>query len=143
MSLLTRITLGAAALSLTVGVASAPAASTTALKAALSGSNETEKGDGDGRGTATVRIKGTQLCYSLSLSRVATTSAGHIHKGKAGVAGPVVVPLYMGKEDRKGCVKVKSALAKKIAADPRDYYVNVHNAKYPAGAVRGQLTKGR
>ena len=142
MTLLHRLTLGAVACSLTVGVATAPAASTTALKAALKGSNETEAGDPDGRGTATVRIKGTQLCYSLSLSRVAPTMAGHIHRGKAGVAGGIVVPLYAGKEDRKGCVKVTTTLAREIAKSPSAFYVNVHNATYPGGAVRGQLRKG-
>lgn len=142
MNLLHRLTLGAVACSLTVGVATAPAASTTALKASLKGANETEPGDPNGRGTATVRIKGTQLCYSLSLSRVAATSAGHIHRGKAGVAGGVVVPLYAGKEDRRGCVKVTRTLATEIAKSPRSFYVNVHNTKYPGGAVRGQLRKG-
>jgi hypothetical protein len=32
-------------------------------------------------------------------------------------------------------------LAKDILKDPADYYVNVHNAEYPAGALRGQLSK--
>lgn len=142
MSLFHRCVLGAAACALTVGAANASAVSTTALKASLKGANETEKGDTDGRGSATVRIKGTQLCYTLRLTRVATTMAGHIHRGKAGVAGPVLVPLYMGKEQRRGCVKVKAALAKEIAKSPRGFYVNVHNATYPGGAVRGQLSKG-
>jgi hypothetical protein len=34
---------------------------------------------------------------------------------------------------------VTSELLAEIAADPAGYYVNVHNATFPAGAVRGQL----
>ena len=26
-----------------------------------------------------------------------------------------------------------------ILANPEDYYVNVHNAEFPSGAIRGQL----
>jgi hypothetical protein len=31
--------------------------------------------------------------------------------------------------------------AKDIVQTPENYYVNVHNAEYPGGAVRGQLSK--
>jgi hypothetical protein len=30
-----------------------------------------------------------------------------------------------------------------ILADPGSYYVNVHNAEYPGGAIRGQLMAER
>lgn len=125
----------------TVGVSAAPAASTTALKAALKGSNETGPGDTDGRGTATVRITGTRLCYSLSLSKVATTG-GHIHRGGAGTDGPIVATFYNGMEDRSGCLTVSATRAKQIANKPGGFYVNLHNEKFPEGAVRGQLRKG-
>jgi hypothetical protein len=36
---------------------------------------------------------------------------------------------------------VTRELARAIIADPSGYYVNVHNATYPAGALRGQLSR--
>lgn len=42
----------------------------------------------------------------------------------------------------KGCVDdVSDTLIDKIADEPEDYYVNIHNEKYPDGAIRGQLEK--
>jgi hypothetical protein len=62
----------------------------------------------------------------------------HIHKGKAGQAGDVVVPLGE-RYKRKGCVTANKAALRKITAKPGNYYANVHTDKYPAGVVRGQL----
>ena len=33
-------------------------------------------------------------------------------------------------------------LAREMAMQSHDFYVNVHNAAYPAGAIRGQLRGG-
>lgn len=108
------------------------------LHATLSGSVEVPKGDPDGTGTAEVKITGTMVCWEIKASKVGTLVAAHIHKGRAGVAGPVVVPF--GKTYKsKGCVKASRAVAGAIKKNPSAYYVNVHNAKYPAGALRGQL----
>ena len=108
------------------------------LHATLTGKVEVPKGDADGTGTAEVKITGTKVCWEIKTTKVASLSAAHIHKGKAGVAGPVVVPF--GKTYKaKGCATTTAAIAAAIRNNPRAYYVNVHNAKYPAGALRGQL----
>jgi hypothetical protein len=108
------------------------------LHATLTGKAETPKGDPDGSGTAEVKINGTSVCWEIKAVKVGSLMAAHIHKGKAGVAGPVVVPFgktYKG----KGCATATAANASAIKANPGAYYVNVHNVKYPAGALRGQL----
>ena len=108
------------------------------LHATLMGKVEIPKGDLDGHGTAEVKITGTKVCWEIKASKVATLVAAHIHKGGPGVAGPVVVPF--GKTYKsKGCTTTTATLAAAITKSPGAFYVNVHNAKYPAGALRGQL----
>jgi hypothetical protein len=108
------------------------------LHATLLGKSETPKGDPDGRGTAEVKITGRRVCWEIKVARVQTIVAAHIHKGGPGVAGPVVVPF--GKVFKaKGCTTTTAAIAAAIERRPSAYYVNVHNAKYPGGALRGQL----
>lgn len=63
----------------------------------------------------------------------------HIHVGDENSAGPVVQDLVAPTNGyASGCVD-NDALAAALDADPDNYYVNVHNSEYPAGAVRGQL----
>ena len=99
-------------------------------------------GDPDGSGFATVTVNPGQgvLCYELSVSGIAPATGAHIHEAPPGAAGPVVVGLEPPTSGfSSGCVVVGRALAKDILKNPSDYYVNVHNAEYPAGALRGQL----
>lgn len=116
------------------------AGSTVKLQAALSGRTEVPKGDPNGRGTAAIDITGTKVCWQLTYRNIVTPTAAHIHRGGAGRAGPVVVPLG-AKFTRKGCGTAPAAVARAIAANPAGYYVNIHNARYPGGAIRGQLKK--
>jgi hypothetical protein len=118
--------------------ATAAAQRSNSLHATLTGKAETPKGDPEGRGTAEVKITGRRVCWEIKVSRVQTIVAAHIHKGGPGVAGPVVVPF--GKVFKaKGCTTTTAAIAAAIERRPSAYYVNVHNGKYPSGALRGQL----
>jgi hypothetical protein len=108
------------------------------LHAALRGASEVPKGDPNGAGSAEVKITGSRVCWELTTARIGAPSAAHIHKGAPGKAGPVVVAL--GSAFRhKGCTTAPAAVARAIQGNPRAYYVNVHNAAFPQGAVRGQL----
>ena len=99
-------------------------------------------GDPNGTGTATVTVNVPQkrVCYELEVSGIAPATMAHIHVGARGVAGPIVVTLVPPTDgDSEGCVDVTARLAAQILARPQQYYVNVHNAEFQAGAVRGQL----
>lgn len=101
-------------------------------------------GDPDGSGTATIRLNVGQgeVCFELAVSGIAAATASHIHVAPAGVAGPVVVPLAPPTSGTSsGCVAADPDLIKNIVKNPQGYYVNVHNAEFPAGALRGQLSK--
>ncbi len=101
-------------------------------------------GDPDGIGFATVTVNPGQgvLCYELSVSGIAPAEAAHIHEAPFGEAGGVVVTLEAPTDGFSGgCIEVGRELAKDILKNPADYYINVHNAPYPSGALRGQLSK--
>ena len=58
-----------------------------------------------------------QICFEITLSRVGSVSAGHIHKGGSGVAGDIVVPLFEGSTRRpEGCASASRSIIKKIGA---------------------------
>jgi hypothetical protein len=101
-------------------------------------------GDPDGGGDASILLVGDDvLCATIHVRGTAKPTAAHVHKAAAGVAGPVVValptPIFNSAFD---CTQIDPALYDDIAASPSAYYVNVHTADLPGGAVRGQLARG-
>lgn len=135
------ILVGVLALALTT--AGAAFAGGQTFTAHLDGASEVPgPGDPDGSGHATITVNRGQgeVCWWIEVQGIDPATAAHIHVGAADVAGPVVVGLTPPTEgSSSGCAEVDRELAKAIAKDPANYYVNVHNAAFPAGALRGQL----
>lgn len=115
------------------------------LTAELLGANEVPgPGDPDGSGTAVVSVKPSaeRLCYELTAEDIAPATAAHVHEAPADEAGPVVVGLAPPTDgSSSGCVTADKALLKDIKKNPDEYYVNVHNDEFLAGAIRGQLSR--
>jgi hypothetical protein len=126
--------------------ASASAQGGKPLHADLDGASEVPiLGDPDATGRATIRVNSGQgtVCYDITVNNVDPIAAAHIHIGGAGVAGAIVVQLPPGGGQISGCTSgVDRDLIKAIRHNPAAYYVNVHNAAFPAGAARGQLENG-
>ncbi|MEO6505548.1 MAG: CHRD domain-containing protein [Terrimesophilobacter sp.] len=88
-------------------------------------------------------IDGDQFCYILTARDLsAPARAAHIHVASRNVAGPIVIPLTVGSGTDwtvQACTTADPVLLGKVAANPRDYYVNVHTPTFPGGEIRGQL----
>ena len=98
--------------------------------------------DGSGRAEITTVDRTDNLCYTVTVTGIEPATAAHIHRGRRGVAGPPVVTLDAPADgESRGCLSVPSALVDEMERAPGAFYVNVHNARYPNGAVRGQLRR--
>lgn len=121
------------------------------LTASLSGANEVGVGDPDGSGTMNLTLNSGQeeICWDLDVQDIEAPTRAHIHQAPAGQNGGVVVfffdlvvdPPILVPDSLSGCVDVSRDLIIEIRQNPEQYYINVHNDDYPAGAIRGQLSK--
>jgi hypothetical protein len=143
-------------LSIAAGVA---ASNSNRLRAELRGTNEVAAlVDFDSRGRASVRIDvdDGEVCFEVSFDRGGTPNRGHIHVGEEGVNGGIVVTFFelvglpadprndqLERRQRlSDCVDADPAVLADIVENPSGYYVNLHNARFPGGFVRGQLRAG-
>jgi hypothetical protein len=127
-----------------------------AMFAVLVGGNEVSAGgaanagDPDGFGTVTIIVNPTpldpaneQLCFGITVRGIDTPTAAHIHANKAGVNGAIAVALVPPAAGNPGtssrCVNAPNAVVNALTSRPANFYVNVHTAAFPGGALRGQL----
>jgi hypothetical protein len=130
------------------------------LRAHLSGAHEVPAADDDGSGVATVfvGVEQGEVCFNVGFNKITTGNRAHIHAAPAGVNGGIVVAFFdlqtaASQRDARldelekvesldGCVTgLNSTLLADIVANPENYYVNVHNSRFPGGAVRAQLQR--
>lgn len=126
---------------------------------AADGMNKRNVGDPNGRAQAYVfGIDGDPLtlCYLIEARKIdelgmapGNGRAAHIHEGAEGSNGPVVANLAWPQDGQAAdCLTEGEAgkfptgeagIVQRILNNPQDFYINVHNSRYPAGAIRGQL----
>lgn len=137
----------ATAATVTSALAAASPGSGAPLVTTLNGANERPPAnDPQASGNALIRLNPGQgtVCFDISWTNVpGTVQHAHIHKAPAGVAGPIVIPLFNGSfsgtASDSGCVTASRDLILAVINDPGAYYVNIHSTMFPAGAARGQL----
>lgn len=96
------------------------------------------------------------LSLVLSVSELRNVTAAHLHWGKPGVEGPIVVTLFQSQcpvpcvdgvlvegfvtdANLQGPLAGQSLCDLLNLMDAGFIYVNVHTTKYPLGAIRGQI----
>jgi hypothetical protein len=105
----------------------------------LSGAQEVPpvQGSASGSGTVTINNDGS-VSASISASGF-TPTAAHIHEGKAGTNGKVIVPFTKEGDKFVAPAGAKLTPDQMKAFKEGDLYVNIHSAAHPGGEVRAQL----
>jgi hypothetical protein len=95
----------------------------------------------DGTGTADIIVDplGTEVCYALRVSNLGTVTAAHIHEGRNGTSGPIAVTLKDPVPEPTKCVETTPSIISGLTSGDRAFYVDVHTAEFPDGAIRAQL----
>jgi hypothetical protein len=137
----------------TASVAPAKSGKSTAcvLHAKLVAKNETTSSTSTARGHTQIKVlHGGAIKFKTHITNRnhETFVAGHIHEAPAGVAGSVVVPLFVAPASPTSARHIKQkgtatpnagTTGAELCENPSAYYVNYHTTAFPGGAIRGQL----
>src|ERR671936_90240 len=138
-----------------LGVGAAPATNDQGvmcvLHAKLSAKNETTGSTSTAKGHTLIKVRknGTIEFKTKILNKAHETFvAGHVHKAPVGVAGPIVVPLFVAPSAPTSARQIKQrgiatpnagTTGADLCHSPSAYYVNYHTTAFTGGAIRGQL----
>jgi len=95
--------------------------------------------------------------YSVNASNIQGVTAGHIHSGKQGENGPIVVTLFKNESPTNKVSETGSIPADKLegpmagtqltnlatAMSNGETYVNIHTEQNPDGEIRRQIMSSR
>lgn len=122
----------------------------------LRGSNETPPNSSTAIGGAflTFDLVNNNIAWEVNSSGIASATMSHIHRGVAGVAGPIIInfatsPTQIASghtsgnatiaSQQTGSLQASDLTALATAAGALGYYVNLHSVAFPGGEIRGQL----
>jgi len=127
----------------------------------LSGSEEVPPVDTKATGSAEFTAPHfDNMGYSVNVSNIIKVTAAHIHSGKTGENGPIVVTLFKTESpspesmngiltsgnitnaDLEGPMAGKTLIDLNKAMELGETYVNVHTEEHPNGEIRGQIKGG-
>ena len=135
---------------------SAVFAITSKYTAKLSGQNEVPPNTSKATGEASFISSNKDLTFSISATGIKNATAGHIHQGKPGENGPILVTLFNNTSptntvEEKGVIsasmlegplKGKTISDLITAMENGDTYANIHTTQHPKGEIRGDITGG-
>ena len=111
----------------------------------------TATGDPDGSGVAVIRIDvdNQEVCYDIVVRNIDEPvepapgiGSAHIHGPGGGIAVDLETQFRTTGTDTyiaTGCASASADTIEAILTNPEQYYVNVHTASFPAGAIQGSL----
>lgn len=146
-----------ATVGITSGLANSAMAQEQKFVATLSGQEEVPPTNSQATGMAEVTVTGESAEYSVNATNIQGVTAGHIHSGKQGENGPIVVTLFKNESPTNEVSETGSVTADKLegpmagkqltdlvtAMNNGTTYVNIHTEQNPNGEIRGQITSSQ
>jgi CHRD domain-containing protein len=131
------------------GAAQARRPGTGAIREATLTDAQVVPGPGDSGGSGEARFifypNKHKICYMIQVSGIDRATSAHLHEAPASQVGPVKLRLNPPRDETSEheCIRgLGERYIKRISGNPTGYYVDVRNAAFTDGAVRGQLTQG-